>query len=144
MIGFDDSHPLFDRKRTEHDEFYHLRKVVYADNPPIRQASVRDLVKAASIFLTKEIHWSYEQEQRMLAPLGDATMIVGSPEDPVHLFSIPPTLIQSVILGARATKVLVQEVQQIIGRPGSSMSHVRLLKVTVDDDRGGLKLALQE
>ena len=101
-----------------------------------------DLGKAASIFLTKDRHWSYERERRMLAPLKDADVIKGTTEDPVHLFRLPPDVMQCVIFGARSASALVSEVQQLVERLGSPMAHVRLLQAAVDDERGGLKLTL--
>ncbi len=138
-IGFDETHQFFNRRRTPNDNFYHLRKVVYADQPGAPR-SFSDIKEFASIFVTKDNHWTYEQEWRMLAPLTDATVTMGTEPDPIHLFQIPPTAVRCVIFGARADADLVRKVQKLVASPDSPLLHVNLLRVAPDDERGGLKL----
>jgi len=71
-IGFSSNSDFFNRKRSEHDEFYHIRKVVYDKNRPYKP--IADLT-AQDTFLTKSDDWEYEQEWRMLVSLNDANEI---------------------------------------------------------------------
>jgi hypothetical protein len=138
LIGFDPAHPFFNRRRSDVNDFYHLRKVVYSAAPD-EPRTFRDLSNAASIFLTKELRWSYEQEWRMVVTLADAAEIVGSPSDPIHLFDIPPHAVSSIVLGVRSTPELQEAVKAHLV-PNAPLAHVRLFRASVDDARGGLAL----
>lgn len=138
VIGFDDSHEYFHRRRSDKDELYHLRQVVYVD-APTDPVSFSDLGSGTQIFLTKDKSWSYEREWRMLVQLSDASIITGQVNDPVHLFHLPGSLVQSVIIGVRTPDDLRIKITKIIaGNP--SLAHVEILQAVVDDDRGGLRL----
>lgn len=66
VLEFDERHPFFNRRRTQNDEFYFLRKVIYSDNPP---ASTLLTLDGDAVFVTKASQWAYEREWRMLVPL---------------------------------------------------------------------------
>jgi hypothetical protein len=100
VLAFDSSSAFFNRRRSNADEFHHLRRVQYMD----RTASDSSLMKltGADIFLTKSSDWAYEREWRMIAPLG--TDINHPPgDDEVVLVEFPPSAILEVIVGARST-----------------------------------------
>jgi len=135
-IGFDSTNQFFNRRRSEHDEFYHLRQVLYTPPPPPRSFS--DLGEAATLFLTKHPDWSYEREWRMLPPLADAALTAGAAEDPIHLFTFPTAALSSVILGARASQDLRQKIQVLLA--SKHLTHIEFSQVAVDDELGGLQL----
>lgn len=138
VLGLDDSSGYFSRRRTQKNEFYHLRKVAY-EAPSPGPRSFEDLSNGKNVFLTKDISWSYEREWRMLAPLPDAAVVLGSPDDPVHLFPLPGTVIESIIIGTRASQEFKTMLASMInGR--SSLAHIKLFQAQIDDDRGGLRL----
>jgi hypothetical protein len=66
LLGFNEEHAFFNHRRSENDEFYFLRKVIYADLPPAPSALAVD---GNALFVTKGTKWSYEREWRMLALL---------------------------------------------------------------------------
>lgn len=136
-IGFDSTNQFFNRRRSKHDEFYHLRRVRYAQLRAPRSFS--DLGEAEALFLTKHPDWSYEREWRMLVPLADADLTVGTAADPVHLFSVPAAAISKVIVGARASLDLRQKIEAMLA--SEHLPHVELSEVAVDDELGGLQLA---
>lgn len=65
VLCFDEQHPFFNRRRTENDEFYFIRKVRYSDEPPVSLATI----DGDALLITKGTKWSYEREWRMLVPL---------------------------------------------------------------------------
>jgi hypothetical protein len=138
VIGFDDSHEYFHRMRSDKDEFYHLRQVVYTD-ASIEIRSFSDLSSGTRIFLTKDKSWANEREWRMLVPLSDADEVKSQSNDPVHLFHLPGSTVESVIIGVRASDDLTSKLARIL-HGSTSLAHVKMLQAVVDDDRGGLRL----
>ncbi|QSX31785.1 DUF2971 domain-containing protein [Shewanella cyperi] len=98
-IGFKSNHSFFNRKRSEKDEFYHLRKVKYL---PRRPSKLMVDMNGTDMFLLKSDIWEYEQEWRMCAVLLDADTIINKIDPPVHLFNFPADLIEEVIIGVNA------------------------------------------
>jgi hypothetical protein len=125
VIGFDGSNEYFHRRRYE--------------DAPTEVPSFSDLNSGTKIFLTKDKSWANEREWRMLAPLPDASVLTGQSNDPVHLFHLPGSTIQSVIIGARASDELTSSIARIL-HGSTSLAHVKMLQSVVDDDRGGLRL----
>jgi len=120
LIGFDQKHPFFNRRRSENDEFYFLRRVLYADLPPTPSVFGLD---GNALFATKAATWAYEREWRMLAPSQDATRCIEMAGDTVYLYSVPPDAIASIVLGARASAALEASVREVL-RTNSGLSHV--------------------
>ncbi len=139
LIEFDAGQLFVDQRRSSEAVPYRLHKVEYKDHPGVPR-SFRQIWDSASIFLTKQSRWAYEQEYRMLAPLADATTTITLPDDVVHLYSIPPEAIRSVTFGVRSTEALVRKVRGIVERAGSSLRHLGLKRAVVDDDLGSLRL----
>ncbi len=130
VVEFDGNDKFFNRRRSDEDEFFHLRKVRYsAKRPSVALADV-----SFDIFLTKGEEWEREQEWRMLVPLADACEVRPIPESPVpaHLFSFPKQVVRSVIAGARASEDLKQRISSII-ESDPEYDHVVLKKVLIDE-----------
>jgi hypothetical protein len=128
LLGFDDKHPFFNQRRSENDECYFLRPVVYADLPPVRSVLALD---GNTMFVTKGLKWAYEREWRMLAPLEDATRTLTVGGDRVHLFSFPPAALEFIIIGARATPELQRSLEEIL-RSSSDRAAVRVSRAVLD------------
>jgi len=111
LVGFDERHAFFNRRRSENDEFYFLRKVVYADLPPAPSILA---LEGDAMFVTKGTKWAYEREWRMLAPLKDSSRCVKAAGDSVHLYSFPPGALTSIVIGARAVATMEDSVRQIL------------------------------
>lgn len=130
VLGFDEKHEFFNRKRSQNDEFYSLRKVIYSDAAPF--SSLLTLEDDA-IFVTKGTKWEYEKEWRMLAPLRDATRFVSVGGDLVHLFAFPAEAIVSVIVGAKADPDLENDVRELV-RSNAAFGHVTVSRAVFDFD----------
>ncbi|WP_462168692.1 DUF2971 domain-containing protein [Pseudoalteromonas lipolytica] len=96
-IGFDTNSSFFNRKRSDVDEFYHLRKVSYSKTRPTKLVSQLDGVE---LFLIKSEAWKYEQEWRMCAVLEDSQETISATPFPIHLFKFPNSAVKEIILGA--------------------------------------------
>ena len=94
VVEFDETSPFFDRRVNENDELRHLSKVTYSSRRPSLTLSE---VEDGSAFLMKGVEWEYEVEWRMIAPLADASHVVGTGPEAVHLFSFPAEAVASVI-----------------------------------------------
>lgn len=101
-MEFDTAHSFFNGRRSDKDEFYHLREVIYADRQP--SATMMDM--PFDTFVLKSRSWEYEQEWRMLLPLDTAYKKFTTPSgDDVSLFSVPATSIsKSSLVSIQKTK----------------------------------------
>jgi len=123
-IGFDSSHHFFNRKRSEKDEFYHLRKVDYIKKRPskaLRQTNSTDL------FLLKSDVWEYEQEWRICSVLKDADQVLDGHPPKVHLFKYPQESVMEILIGANATQCFTDELLKIV-KSDAKFSHVKIMK----------------
>lgn len=113
-IEFDDTHPFFDQRRSDKDEFFHLRPVEYPDtHPNYKSLSDLDGVKALCV---KEAKWRHERERRMLVPVDPSSS--DDHDEPIHLISFPRAAVRSVIVGARASNDLTDAIKSILaGHP---------------------------
>ena len=102
VVEFDTSSPFFNQKRTDKDEHYHLRRVLYRSRRPTGQLIEFD---GSELFLVKSDDWSYEKEWRVFAPLDHANRkIVLEDGTNLCLFSFPTQATRSITLGARSPK----------------------------------------
>lgn len=138
VLCFDEQHAFFNRRRTENDEFYFVRKVRYSDNPPVSLATI----DGDALLITKGTKWSYEREWRMLVPLRDATRSLPIAGDTVHLFAFPPDALRGVILGINATLDTEAEVKDLLSRP--ELRHIRMTRAILDLDSRSVKIPFTE
>jgi len=124
VLEFDPTHPYFNTRRSEHDEFGHLRQVMYRDTRP--SANLVDL-DGAEMFLVKSNEWAYEHEWRVLRPLKDATEVINVNGEQVHLFELPQAAMKAVIFGCRASSNLINQARASLATH-SDISHLRMLK----------------
>jgi hypothetical protein len=128
VLQLDPTHPYFNSRRTDQDEFGYLRQIQYRDSRP--SANLIDL-DGPEIFLVKSREWSYEREWRILRPLKDAQKTINVDGEDIHLFQLPADAITAVILGARASSILADQAASAIAA-SEQMSHVQLLKCSPD------------
>lgn len=127
---------FFNRRRSEEDEFYHLREVVYR-----RPGAVRTLgnLTAQDVFLSKAPSWSYEREMRMLAPLRDADNCIDSPNGKIFLFSLPPRCVRRVVVGARTSVGFRVEIGALL--TSGPYQHVELCFAKLDHRTRGIEIS---
>jgi hypothetical protein len=135
VIEFDSDHGYFNQRRTDQDEFGHLRKVVYDDRPNILLSDV----SSTDLFLFKGKPWEYEQEWRMLRPLKDYTQVETIDDTPIYLFALPPDCITGIILGARMAEGRKQEISEYLAAD-NQYSHVKVYSACLDEREYKLNL----
>lgn len=123
-LGFDSTTEFFNRKRSETDEFYHLRKVIYSSKRPSK--TMMD-INSTDMFLLKSDDWEYEQEWRMCSVLRDADTVIGNISPAVHLFGFPCSTITDVIVGANANQDLITAISGLLGSE-PEYGHVKIKK----------------
>lgn len=128
-IGFDSNHPFFNQKRSEKDEFYHLRKVVYLSRRPSKSMMDMD---GTDLLLLKSDVWDYEQEWRMCSSLTNADVVFDSVSPSVHLFKFPCDALKEAIIGANAGKEFLEKITNLIEQD-SELSHVIIRRVGVSE-----------
>ena len=124
VLVFDESHPWFSAKVAPTDEFHHLQKVSYLDQPTspyLSELSGRD------VFYSKLKQWEYEREWRIIRPLTEASRQIG---DEVYLFDVPAQSLRGVILGIRTTATARAELSAILSAD-SKLSHIRKFQARI-------------
>ena len=134
VVGFDSTHPHFDKQGTE-DELGYLRKVEYRENRP---ASTVTALTGTDVFLVKSTQWSYEQEWRIIRPLQDNGKIVQNQPYPIYLFQFPATAIKEVIIGCKMPQNKRQEILAVL--TSDSFQHVQIRQAEPDETEFKLKL----
>ena len=89
---------------------------------------------------TKSAEWSHEKEWRLMLALDAESGVPASESDRVRLFSIPPTAITGVILGARCTDETREKARQVL-QSNDALSHVELREAVMSADRFALAIA---
>lgn len=130
-IGFDSSANFFNRKRSEKDEFYHLRKVTYTDERPIKRLTQ---LSGTDLLLIKSDSWCYEQEWRMCAVLGDSNYVIEKSPYPIHLFEFPKSIVKEVIVGANMKSDDMAKLVETV-REDDSYKNVAVKQAVVSRDK---------
>src|SRR5882724_807413 len=112
VIGFDSSNAFF--KRREFNVVTPLQEVKYSAIRGIVPASALNPLSdhkgvdlAKIFFFTKNRHWSYEEELRMVVNLNTADKIVEVKSGfDIHLFKFPSESLKEIIFGYQMSKEL--------------------------------------
>ncbi len=129
VLCFDEQHGFFSRRRSENDEFYFVRRVVYSDRPAVSMATLN----GDALLVTKGTKWADEREWRMLVPLKDAPRSLPIGGDTVHLFAFPPDALKGIILGAHAAVAVETSLQNLLN-DGPALRHVHLSRAMLNLD----------
>lgn len=97
VVGFDATHPFFALNQKPG-----TNQVKYCPTRP--QSSQGNLYDE---LCTKLDVWSYEKEWRLCKQVSKADKVVGSKEEPIYLFRLPPEAIHSVHFGIRTPESIV-------------------------------------
>ena len=113
VIGFDDAHPFFVKRRSSTDEFGFLRKVCYRrDRPELRFDNVTDGI-SADVFQTKSEDWAYEREWRMMRILDECALRIEQQPHDICLFAFEPDAVKEIVVGMRAEASFASELRQV-------------------------------
>lgn len=136
-IEFKTDHEFFNRRRSDKDELFHLRKVKYVDNSSKTDITLSEM-HGDDILATKDKSWEYEAEWRIIVPLANANKTLEG-SDKIYLYSLPLTSISSIIIGARASSLLYEELRTIlISSP--DYEHIFLKEVKLNATNQGIKI----
>jgi hypothetical protein len=140
VIGLDETHPIFDTRRSQDDDFRYFRAVEY--RLPTPGAAMINL-DGKDVLIRKAPEWSYEQELRILASVSEATETVITPDGPVHLFPLPSECVREVILGARSAPALEAALAELV-KLDARYGHLRLKRAALNDISGRLQIIDRE
>lgn len=125
VLEFDTAHVFFNSRRSEKDEFYHLRQVTYED----RQPSATLMEMQFDTFVLKSKSWEYEREWRMLLPLATASKkFTTAAGDDVSLFDFPANSISKVIIGLHTKEETISELVEILST-SEEYAHISLARI---------------
>lgn len=118
VIGFNTSDDFF--KRT--NGWDGLKRVQYSKTLP--NETLADVTNK-QILLTKSCDWCYEREWRLLRHLEGASNVLNDKNDKIYLFKVPPSCIDSVLLGCKSK--LFKQIKNILATI-KDYAHVKLYK----------------
>ncbi|WPN45108.1 DUF2971 domain-containing protein [Pseudomonas sp. P8_241] len=126
VIGFDTANQFFNQRRSESDEFYHLRKVTYKTMQLF--GSVSEMTN--DMLIQKNESWAYEEEWRMLLPLSTANTKIPNPQEDIFLFDFPASAISQIIFGLHTEKSTIAEIREAISQinPNSHIQFSRAIR----------------
>lgn len=132
-IGFDNTSPFFNRRRSVVDEFYHLRKVSYSKMRPSKLVSQ---LNGVELFLIKSKVWEYEQEWRMCAVLEDSEKTINTTPLPIHLFQFPNSAVKEIILGACIEKSVKENILSVVRK---NYPHITIKQAQISNEKFALE-----
>lgn len=128
-IGFNTRDPFFNRRRSNTDELYHLRKVIYEDSKLANSILEMD----HNLLIQKNKCWDYEQEWRMLLPLSTANSeFMLTDDNKVSLFDYPPSALSHIVFGMSASKSTIESIINSIEKiePNVNIEFSQIIKGT--------------
>ena len=96
VIGLDTTHPYFDQRKSDSDEFHYLRKVEYRKERPTLTMVELD---GTEVLLVKGSQWEHEKEWRIIKPLYEGKK--KESDSDVYLFDFPSDIVREIILGCK-------------------------------------------
>lgn len=137
VIGFDAEDEFFDQRSNESQTIHKVRKVRYSNTRPV--ANILNPLKGASanvkqfandFVFTKGVEWDYEKEWRMILPLDEKDLWLD--QEDIYLFSFPPRIVKTVILGCRILDDTKDEIEALINQD-DRYAHVKLQRASIDE-----------
>lgn len=113
-IGFNREHKFFKRNNTENESGnFLLRPVIYSDKRSIVPNNRPNTTEAMEIIFTKSVDWEYEQEERAIASLANATETINSDPFKLSLFHVPHDSIEEIVIGVRSSDAIFQSTSNL-------------------------------
>ncbi|GAA4916794.1 DUF2971 domain-containing protein [Mucilaginibacter defluvii] len=128
-IGFNSNHPFFSPETINSGNERSLNKIFYSQSRP---SGYPESLSFKELFLTKSIHWEYENEWRYAKFLKDCVHILDSTPFSIYLYPYPAELISEVILGCNASQSFKKDVINILSN-NNIYSHVKLKQVKLSN-----------
>lgn len=107
VIAFDTQNEWF-KNRKDHQKI-RIQKVTYFDG-----MVEEPLENVGAALISKTTDWAYEKEWRLYAKEDQVDATFGETNDPVHLLNFPPSAVQRVIVGSRATDETIDSIRAIL------------------------------
>lgn len=86
------------------------------------------------VLLTKSVEWAYEEEYRMILPLGDMSRTHHVVGGRFHLFAIPADAIKGVVFGARILEQTREKLLAVV-KESPALSHVSVQQARTSDSQ---------
>ena len=137
VIGFDDSHPVFQKGKGLQPVNYVSERVVFDMNWEMGGAQERKY--AELLIFSKNEEWKYEDEVRQIFPL-DECPIKKTYEDKRtkkkvmnHFYPLPPEAIRSVSLGVKCSAEVEGQIR--LALQNKNFSHVKLDRAQLHESK---------
>lgn len=124
VVEFNTEHSFFNQKRSNKDEFGHLRKVNYVSEIPKLDPLCDEKI---DYFLTKSSEWEYEKEWRMLHLQAHSSLTINSENSKYNLYKFPSAAVKSIILGCKISPEFEKEIVKLL-KTSERYQHVAIYK----------------
>lgn len=111
VVGFDSSHPFFNKRRSEQDEFGYLRRVNYEIHRP---HVVLSDTSSPVWFQSKPEQWAYEKEWRIVRVLTEAEQRIEREPFPVCLFQFPADAVVEIVMGMKSSATVKAKIRSLV------------------------------
>src|ERR1051325_3426275 len=147
VIEFDGAHDFFTKSTDSDYLFDHLYEVTYSEERP-GSCSLFDERLMDDVLFVKSERWKDEREWRLLQPLEsgrrlekEGEVILDDYEQPIYLFSLPPSCITGIIFGSRMSNANKSEMCRILSI--ADYSHVKRYQAVLDDKKFELNIVAE-
>ena len=113
-IGFDREHEFFKTNNSnKNPKKFIFKPVIYSDKRILIPNRQKNKIEKIDLFLTKSMDWKYEEEERIITSLLNATKVIDTEEVSLSLFYVPHNAIKEIILGMRSSVQLLQNASKL-------------------------------
>jgi hypothetical protein len=130
VLEFDENHAFFHPNVQRVGRHGVLHKIRYLKERPLLR-NFQDM-DTHGVFFVKSLQWEYEQEWRLVRDLSLANKVIGTKDERVCLFSLPPSCIKAIIFGASMPEKTKDEVRYLL-RMDMKYSHLQKFQSRLGD-----------
>lgn len=132
-VGFNPQHEWFHVPKSPQPPIDAVRPISYRWlRPKVDIGYMQDFTTAQvnrmaeNMLFAKHRAWHYEKEWRLARPLADADKVIVVGGEDIHLFTVPADAITELIVGARASDTLVDQLQPTAAALGIDVYRARI------------------
>lgn len=135
-VGFNREHDFFKQGDDKNDNGDFLFKpVIYSKQRSLVPSNRLNKSQSLSVLFTKSLDWQYEQEERAIALLSDATKKINTEQLKLALFSVPHDAIAEIIIGMRASNDIEGLASDLARKLSIPLYRTEISKHSIDVER---------
>ncbi|MFG6244988.1 DUF2971 domain-containing protein [Vibrio diabolicus] len=135
-IGFNREHDFFKQGNDKNDNGNFIFKpVTYSEQRSLVPGSRLNKSQSISVLCTKSLDWQYEQEERAIALLSDATKTIKTEQLKLSLFNVPHESIAEIIIGMRVSEDIKKLAKELAKKLSVPLYKTQISRQSFDVER---------